>query len=49
MNSKENSMSNFDEDEHFSRLKWRATTLTIDKKEIKKKKRNKIIYRFDKR
>ena len=42
MNSKENSMSNFDEDEHFSRLKWRATTLTIDKKEIKKKKEIKL-------
>ena len=42
MNSKENSLSNFDEDEQFSRLKWRATTLTIDKKEIKKKKEIKL-------
>ena len=42
MNSKENSMSNVDEDEHFSQLKWRATMLTIDKKELKKKKEIKI-------
>ena len=42
VNSKENSLSNFDEDEHFSRLKWRATTITIDKKEIKKKKEIKL-------
>ena len=38
LNSNENSLSNFDEDEGFSRLNWRATTLTIDKKEIKKKR-----------
>ena len=42
LNSNENSLSNFDEDEGFSRLNWRATTLTIDKKEIKKKKEIKI-------
>ena len=42
MNSKENSLSNFDEDERFSRLNWRATTLAIDKKDIKKKKEIKL-------
>ena len=42
MNSKENSLSNFDEDEHFSNLNWKATTLTIDKKEIKKMKEIKL-------
>ena len=42
LNSNENSLSNFDEDEGFSRLNWKATTLTIDKKEIKKKKEIKI-------
>ena len=42
MNSKENSMSNIDEDEHFSQLKWRVSIPTIDKKEIKKKKEIKI-------
>ena len=42
MNSKENSLSNFDEDERFSRLNWRATTLTLEKKDIKKKKEIKL-------
>ena len=41
MNSKDNSLSNFDEDEKFSRLNWRAATLTIDKN-IRKKKEIKL-------
>jgi hypothetical protein len=42
INSKDNSLSNLDEDENFSRLNWRAATLTIDKKEIKKMKEIKL-------
>jgi len=45
MYSKDPSLSNIeDDDEHFSRLNWKATTLTmtIDKRELKKKKEIKM-------
>ena len=45
MYSKDPSLSNVEEDdEHFSRLNWRATTLTmtVEKKELKKKKEIKM-------
>ena len=40
--SKDNSMSNFDDEENFSALNFKATTLTIDRKEVKKKKEIKL-------
>ena len=45
MVSKDNTLlSNVeDDDEHFSKLNWKATTLTIDRKEVKKKKEIKMV------
>ena len=40
--SKDNSMSNVDDEENFSALNFKATTLTIDRKEVKKKKEIKL-------
>ena len=40
--SKDYSMSNIDDDENFSALNFKATTLTIDRKEVKKKKEIKL-------
>jgi len=40
--SKDNSMSNIDDEENFSAINFRATTLTIDRKDVKKKKEIKL-------